>query len=125
MEQDARTRIIQARVTRAESASLQAQAADLGISLTQLIRDRLIGGNAPRTVDTKELLRKLDTVGTELGRTGNNINQLARHANTLSRQGISPYAAVDAFIPLFRDYIRRQENLEKLLRHLLRKMAGS
>ncbi|RYE19979.1 MAG: plasmid mobilization relaxosome protein MobC [Sphingobacteriaceae bacterium] len=33
------------------------------------------------------LISSLDKIGAELGRSGNNINQLARHANTLNKIG--------------------------------------
>lgn len=123
MEQGARTKIVQARVTEEEFASLRKQAADLGITVTELLRNRLLDSRAPRTINTKELLRQLDEIGTELGRTGNNINQLARHANTLAKLGGSPKATMTAFVPLFQGYISHQDTLEKLIRHLLRKMA--
>src|SRR3546814_14351503 len=85
----------------------------------ELIRRRVLGGAAV-AVNTVELLTALDTIGAELGRAGNNINQLARHANVLNRQGRLAPEVVTEFNRLFTDYIRTQRQLEKNFRQLLR-----
>jgi hypothetical protein len=68
----------------------------------------------------RELLSQLDQIGAELGRAGNNINQLARHANVLSKQReLTPEVAAN-FNKLFDRYIGEQREIEKVLRHIIR-----
>jgi hypothetical protein len=88
----------------------------------ELIRKRVLHAGAAITINSGELLAALDAIGAELGRAGNNINQLARHANVLNKQGmLSPDVATE-FNTLFSDYIRTQRELEKNIRQILRAM---
>ena len=75
-------------------------------------------------INTKELMKVLDATGAELGRAGNNINQLARHANVLVKQGMLNQDIVCEFNILLGNYITVQQELEKNLRHLIRLMKG-
>lgn len=119
-----RTRIIKAKLTDEEfTALLQIQKAS-GLNRMELIRRRVLSKGASMTVNVSELIDALDTIGGELGRAGNNINQLVRHANVLNRQGkLSPHVVTD-FNHRFSDYIRTQQELEKILRHILRAMKS-
>ncbi|MCT1525846.1 plasmid mobilization protein [Sphingobacterium lactis] len=118
-----KSKIVQARVTEDEFRSLHKQATDIGLTMTTLIRNKLLGGQKLQVVNSKELLQQLDHIGAEIGRTGNNINQLARHANALIKHQKSPISTLEDFIPLFQNYIQHQNKLEKRLRQLLRMMA--
>ena len=64
------------RVTDAELATLQAEAAAARIDLTKLVRDRALTG---------QTIAAAPSVGhsllVELSRAGNNLNQIARHMN--------------------------------------------
>lgn len=120
-----RTRIIKAKLTDEEFSELLRIQKASGMNRMELIRKRILNGGPAITLNTGELLAALDTIGAELGRAGNNINQLARHANVLNRQGrLSPQVATE-FNRLFTDYIRIQQGLEKTLRQLLRAMKNS
>jgi len=52
-----------------------------------LIRKKLLFEGQRILLDAKSLMGNLDLVGLELSRAGNNINQLARYANILNRDG--------------------------------------
>lgn len=117
-----RTRLIKAKLTDEEFSKLQEIQKASGMNRMELIRRRVLGGGAVVVVNTVELLTALDTIGAELGRAGNNINQLARHANVLNRQGRLAPEVVSEFNRLFTDYIRTQRKLEKNFRQLLRAM---
>jgi hypothetical protein len=67
---------------------LKAESRFLGVSLSQLIRLKL-SSDGSRIIDTKGILNAIDKVVTEQARVNNNINQLAKHANTY-RDKISP-----------------------------------
>lgn len=118
-----KSKIVQARVTEEEFRFLHKQATDVGLTMTTLIRNKVLGTQKQQVVNAKDLLQQLDAIGTEIERTGNNINQLARHANALVKHQKSPISTLDDFIPLFQSYIQQQNRLEKHLRKLLRMMA--
>lgn len=117
-----RTRLIKAKLTDEEFAKLLEIQKTSGMNRMELIRMRVLGGGTVVVVNTAELLTVLDTIGAELGRAGNNINQLARHTNVLNRQGRLAPEVVTEFNRLFTDYIRTQRELEKNIRALLRAM---
>lgn len=117
-----RDRLIKAKLTDEEFSELLRIQKASGLNRMELIRKRVLGSGTAVTINTKELLVQLDGIGAELGRSGNNINQLARHANILNRQQRLDPAIVSEFNALFTDYIRIQRELEKALRQLLRTM---
>ncbi|MEI2273586.1 MobC family plasmid mobilization relaxosome protein [Sphingobacterium sp. ML3W] len=120
-----RIHIIKAKLTDEElKALIEIQKAS-GLHRMELIRRRVLGKGAPVIINVNELLHKLDAIGAELGRAGNNINQLARHANTLNKQGNLKEQVVREFNNLFADYIHMQQELERQLRHILRTMKSS
>ena len=96
----------------------------LAISRADIVRIRVLKNSTKMLVNARELMGKLDGIGTELGRAGNNINQLARHANVLNKKGmLTPGTFADINI-LMSSYIEVQGELEKILRQLIRLMKG-
>ena len=74
-------------------------------------------------INAKYLIQSLDNIFAEMGRIGNNINQLAKHANTLNLQGaLSPLIA-EQFNVYFQKYLQLQGELEISLRKVIR-LAG-
>jgi hypothetical protein len=63
-------------------------------------------------------------MGAELGRAGNNINQLARHANTLNKRGMLDETVIMEFNLLFREYALIRNETEKSLRQIIRLIRG-
>ena len=117
-----RIRLIKAKLTDEEFSKLLEIQKASGMNRMELIRRRVLGGGAVVAVNTVELLTALDTIGAELGRAGNNINQLARHANVLHRQGRLAPEVVSEFNRMVKDYIRTQRKLEKNFSQLPRAM---
>src|SRR5690606_39073467 len=120
-----RIHLIKAKLTDEELKALIEIQKTSGLNRMELIRRRVLGKGALVTINVNELLHSLDAIGTELGRAGNNINQLARHANILNKQGQLNDQIVIDFNSLFSAYIHRQQELEKQLRHILRAMRTS
>ncbi|MGF7028567.1 plasmid mobilization protein [Sphingobacterium sp. HSC-15S19] len=120
-----RIHLIKAKLTEEELKSLIEIQKASGLNRMELIRRRVLGKDAPVTININELLHTLDAIGTELGRAGNNINQLARHANILNKKSLLNEQIVIDFNKLFSEYIHRQQELEKQLRHILRAMKPS
>ncbi|HEY9560747.1 MAG TPA: plasmid mobilization relaxosome protein MobC, partial [Anseongella sp.] len=87
------------------------------------IRGRLLKGAVKAEFNANDLLKQLDKIGVEMGRSASNINQLTRHANMLAGGGLLAENVMVEFNPLFAAYIKRQNELEKLLRQMLRLMS--
>ncbi|MBB5440632.1 cation transport regulator ChaC [Pedobacter sp. AK017] len=120
---DTRTRRFELRLTEDEFNVFVALEKSLGMSRADIVRIRVLKNSDVVLVNARELLGLLDSIGTELGRSGNNINQLARHANILRRQGMLEAQTADEFNHLFKQYIFLQTELEKSFRQLLRLMT--
>lgn len=119
-----RIRIIKARLTEEEFKQLLNMENQLNLSRTEIIRSRVLYNSNAVLVNANDLLQGLTQVGTELGRAGNNINQLARHANVLNKQGLIGESVVRDFNELFGKYIKSQQEIEKAFRQLIRLMKG-
>jgi len=118
-----RTRKIDARFTEAEYVQITNLEKELGISKTELLRMRLLNQADKVIINSKEMIRILDGIGSELGRAGNNINQLARHANTLRLKNSLTPEVISASNNLLEEYIEIQRSLEKSFRMIIRLMG--
>jgi hypothetical protein len=123
LKEGKRTKKIDTRFTEDEYLKIIALEKEFGISKTELLRMRLLSDADKVIVNAKELISQLDGIGAEMGRSGNNINQLARHANTLKLKGDLPPAVAVHFNSLLEDYIRIQRSLEAALRKIIRLMG--
>jgi hypothetical protein len=119
-----RNRRIDTRFTEAEMELIEEMEKTLGVCRTDLIRQRLLGNSKAHIINAAELLGELDKVGAEMARAGNNINQLARHANSIKLRGDLSPGVVTAFNGLLDDYTRRQSNMEATLRKIIRAISG-
>ncbi|WP_107831747.1 plasmid mobilization relaxosome protein MobC [Mucilaginibacter yixingensis] len=124
MPEGKRTRKIDVRFTEEEYKKVLAMERELGISKTELVRKRLLNEAGMVVVNAQALLGELDRVGTELGRAGNNINQLAHHANTLRIQGSLRPEVVSQFNDLLERYLTLQSKLEVSLRKIILEMIS-
>lgn len=123
LKEGRRTKKIDARFTEEEYNLILSMEKELGISKTELVRIRVLNKAARIVINSRELLKLLDQVGAEMGRSGNNINQLARHANTLKLQGSLPPSVASKFNELLETHIRIYQELEVSLRKIIREMA--
>jgi hypothetical protein len=122
MKKDNRTKKIDARFTEAEYQLVLALEKELGVRKTDLVRMRLLSDAPAVVLNAKELIRSLDSIGAELGHSGNNINQLARYANILNKKRMLSPVVMERFNILFEQYISHQKNLEAALRSIVRAM---
>lgn len=119
-----RIKIIKAKLTEDEFKQVLALEKALGINRMELIRTRVLHHSDKILINGISLLKELDTLGAEIGRSGNNINQLARHANVLNNCGLLTENVVIEFNSLFRDYVRVRNDTEKSLRQIIRLIRG-
>ncbi|BAU51947.1 plasmid mobilization protein [Mucilaginibacter gotjawali] len=123
LKEGKRTKFINVRFTEDEYKDVAELEKQLGITKTDLIRMRILSDAKKTVINSKELIHHLDKVGAELGRIGNNINQLAKHANILKLQGRLNPGIISKFNELFGDYIKVQQLLEISLRKIIRAMG--
>ena len=67
-----------------------------------------------------ELIKHLDPIGTEIGRIGNNINQLAKYANIQIKSGKVNTSVIIDFIEVMDKYMKERRELSKAYRALVR-----
>lgn len=94
---------------------LKEQSKFLGVSLSQLIRIKL-SSDHNKIIDTKGLLNAIDQLVSEQSRVNNNINQLAKHANTY-RDKISPKVFQDHVI-LMTKQLEYRDIMNKVLKQI-------
>jgi capsule polysaccharide export protein KpsE/RkpR len=123
LKEGKRSRFINARFSEEEFVLIGSLEEQLGISKTELVRMRLLSEAKTTIINARELIARLDSVGAELGRIGNNINQLARHANTLKLQGTLQPVIVEQFNRLFEEHLQAQQSLEAALRQIIRALG--
>lgn len=119
-----RTRRFELRLSEAERAQFLELEKALGLSRADIVRIRVLQHSKKMLVNTTEIMKLLDGIGTQIGRSGNNINQLAKHANTLRQQGMLHSAVMRDLAPLLTEYISLQRKLEQSVRRLIRLMRG-
>jgi hypothetical protein len=118
-----RTFKIDVRFTEEEYQLVKEMELTLGISKTKLVRARLLENGAGTIVNAKELIRHLNQIGAELGRSGNNLNQLAHYANTLNLKNILSPVVVERFNLLLADHLRSRSELDASLRKIIRSLG--
>lgn len=118
-----RNKKIDARFTQDEFDQILVLEKELGIRRTDLIRIMVLHNSKNLVINARDLIAQLDLIGTELGRSGNNINQLAKYANTLSKQGVLSAVIAERYNDLLHQYNTHQTALEVVLRKIIRQMA--
>ena len=87
-----RDRFLKVRVNESELASFRTRAGEAGMTVSDLVRNRLFGFRVRQTDADKDRLR-------QLARIGSNVNQLARWAN--SRNDTAPALEVVLWLARF------------------------
>jgi len=124
LEDGKRNIIIKAKLNTEELKVLEQMEETLKLNRSDLIRNRLFSRSSQNQSSSTEILSRLDQIGAELGRCGNNINQLARHANVLNKNGALKSFELDSYIKVFRAYVEHQKQLDTTLRQLLKAIKG-
>lgn len=120
MKKELRNKKIDVRFTESEYQSIEMLERTFGISKTELVRCKVLENANSVMINSKELIAKLDQIGTELGRSGNNLNQLAHYTNILKLKDVLSPDIVERSNLLFEFYLEKQQSLESLLRSIVR-----
>lgn len=91
------------KVTAAEQAELDVRAAAAGVDVPRLMFEAAMASNVEISAERKQVIAALFAVRREVGTIANNVNQLARFANT---EGRFP-AEAEAVVAEFRDLYPR------------------
>jgi len=121
--EDKRIKKIDTRFTEDEFAIVLSLEKTLGVRRTDLVRSRLLQDAQLTIINAKELIGLLEEIGAEMGRSGNNINQLAKYANILNKHGRLSPVVIERFNVLYGQYIAQQKMLETALRKIIRRIG--
>lgn len=92
----------------------------IGINRTDLFLKRVLENQD--YIVTQEVIIQLAKVGAEMGKVGNNINQLARHANIVIKNQPLPPEIVSQYNHLLELHLAQEAELYKVLRQMYRVM---
>jgi hypothetical protein len=121
-EKKNRTKKIDARFTEDEYKIVEQMEKTLGLRKTDLVRIRLLSNSAALVINAKEFITEINSISLELHRNGKNINQMARHANSLKLQGRLEPDVIGHFLRLMETHTKNQEMLEVTLRKMMRSL---
>lgn len=119
-----RIKKIDIRFTQEEFDLVLAMEKSSGMRKADLIRKKLLFDAGRIVMDSKAMMNNLDAVGLELSRAGNNINQLARYANILNKDGLLSAVMADRLLLELRRYNKIKMDLERLMRKLIRLLSS-
>jgi len=123
LKEGRRSKKLDVRFTEDEFNALLALEKEFGVSKTEMVRMRVLNDAGKIVVNSRELIRMLDGIGAEMGRSGNNINQLAKHANTMKMLGALPVSVAEKYNVLLEEYILVQRGVETALRKIIKLMG--
>ncbi|WP_028298726.1 plasmid mobilization protein [Olivibacter sitiensis] len=115
-----RTAEIKIRCLAEEKNKIKSLSKSLGISITDYILKRALEQKI--VVNYKEIHKELHEIGTEFSRAGNNINQLAKHANAMHKMGKLDHSIVERFSLLLSDYVKKKDEVRVVLRKVIREL---
>ncbi|MDP9079985.1 MAG: plasmid mobilization relaxosome protein MobC [Bacteroidota bacterium] len=122
LKEGRRTFKIDVRFNETEHQSVLELQKALGLSKTRLIRMRLLENNAAVILNARQVMEALDKVGAELGRSGNNINQLSKHANHLRKKNLVTPHILEHFNKLFEEHLAIRRELDTTMRSMMRQL---
>ena len=90
-------------------------------SRSHYLRKRLLNdGKQALAINPIEFLKQLDKIGTEIGRIGNNMNQVAKYSHILAHEGNLSDGPVKEFNKLMEEYMKSRRELVKAYRAVVR-----
>lgn len=100
---------------------IKTTAKDSGLSVTDYLLKRAL--NNKIVYNYNILIDELNSVGTEFSRAGNNINQLAKHANSLNKIGKLDKSLIERMNLVMVDYTKKYDDMRSMLRSIRRELT--
>jgi hypothetical protein len=119
-----RTFKIDVRFTEEEYKLIVKMERTLGMSKTNLVRQRILKNGDGTVINAKALISALNQIGAELGRSGNNLNQLAHYANVLNLKEILSPVVVERYLLLLDENLKSRSKLDTTLRKIIRLLCN-
>ena len=117
-----KTRKLQLHVTELEYANIKLLYSASGKkTVSDFMRALILDKDKSNSIINKvELIKHLDVIGNEIGRIGNNINQLAKYANIQIKSGKVDPKTMIRFTDQMDSYLQERRELAKAYRVLVR-----
>ena len=117
-----KTRKLQLHVTELEYANIKLVYNASGKkTVSDFMRALILDKDKSNSIINKvELIKHLDVIGNEIGRIGNNINQLAKYANIQIKSGKVDQKTMIRFTDQMDSYLKERRELAKAYRALVR-----
>ncbi|MNL43944.1 Bacterial mobilization protein (MobC) [compost metagenome] len=116
-----RDKRIEIRLTEEEFYILQRLENETKLSRSLLFVNRIL--HQQDFFITNDVVNELSSIGQEIGRIGVNINQMAKHCNTVIKsQSLNP-KITEEFNKLMQEFLSEEKEINKLFRQMYRTMA--
>ncbi|WP_026715228.1 plasmid mobilization protein [Flavobacterium daejeonense] len=120
-EEDKATEIIKFRCSKSEKDILKKNAKSYNLSLSQYLIKK---GLDEKIISNRiELISSLDALNLEIHKGGNNINQLAKHANRIKNVGGLDQSLFLNFSFLLSDYVKKVESIKSIINSIYRELS--
>jgi len=96
----------------------------LGLKRSDIIRKKTLEVDLQLILDARLLLSSIDQIGLELSRSGNNINQLAKYANIMIKQGVLSPVLISRYLKEHQKHNELMQSLAIDIRKILRIIGG-
>lgn len=125
MESGKKEKSVLIRLSIEELTKLKVIEKEAGCSRSQLFVAKILNNSSSILFNSKELFRQLNEISTALGRVGNNINQLAKHANSISKSHEVPPQILADYNFLLKEYLLIQQDIHKSFRRIYREFGNT
>lgn len=116
-----RDKRIEIRLTEEEFYILQRLENETKLSRSLLFVNRIL--HQQDYFITNDVVKELSSIGQEIGRIGVNINQMAKHCNTVIKSQSLNSKITEEFNKLMQEFLSEEKEINKLFRQMYRTMA--
>lgn len=121
LDEQKSTEIVKFRCSRSEKEELKKIAKTYNLSVSQYLLKK--GLNEKIIPNRIELIASLDTLNLEIHKGGNNINQLARHANRIKNIDGLDQSLFLNYNLLLSDYVKKIESIKSVINSIYRELS--
>ena len=118
-----RNRKLDFRLTEEEYKSIEEMSKTFGLSKADVIRHRVLNNSVPLVLNKLEMIKEINAISSELGKSGSNLNQLAHYANRLKIEGVVEAKTLNRLDVLLEQYNTILRKVHISLREVIRKLS--